>query len=321
MGVLNGYNAVPCNYAPQELEFLAAMGAQAALAVEIARRQQEQQRTIQALEATHRALAAKHDLLQRTEAVHRELSGVVLAGGGAEDIAATLARLTANPVLYWDRHRCLVCAAGDAEPWRHLLELPEVAGKLSGLARRRELLLLEPRPGEGLTAPVALAPVLVGADLYGYLCMVAAQRLPADLDLAALQRGALVMALEMAKRRIVAQTEERLKGSFLEDLLQGRFASEEAMLERARMHGKDLTRPHRVLDDLGLFRTLLFNVRNPRVLAAETAVLLTPLLDQDREKGSGLLATVEAYLNCQCDQAAAGASSTSAWRGRAAPQR
>lgn len=437
IGVLNGYSERPRDFRKEELDFLIAVAAQASLVIELARRLDDQTRTIQALEDAASKLEAQRVLLERSGEIHRHLSEIVLAGAGVDAIALTLARLAGNPVVAWTRAGTLICAARPDQPglgeearaaaW---FALPRVQRRLSSLRRGSDPVVVRARPDEGLRWNLVIAPIAAGEEQMGYVGLIEAHRAAGELDLRALQHGAAVLALELTKRKVIAETEARLKGDFVHDLLMGAYDREATIAARARVHGCDLSRPHRVLvadidafgeyvarrklseveiarlrggalaaarealalhapgslltmisdrimaicptsagqatlpqvgesvqariravapgltasvafggpcasareftrsyreareclrlvrqmglrerlvcvEDLGIFRTLLFNVRNPRALAREAGGILRRVMEHDRARRTDLLRSLEVYLDHRCELAAA----------------
>ncbi|MDO8673134.1 MAG: helix-turn-helix domain-containing protein, partial [Dehalococcoidia bacterium] len=60
-------------------------------------------------------------------------------------------------------------------------------------------------------------------------------------------RAASVLAIEITKQRAIVEAESRVLGDFLDDLLTGNFATEQALAARARVLGYDIAIPYAVL--------------------------------------------------------------------------
>jgi PucR family transcriptional regulator, purine catabolism regulatory protein len=91
-----------------------------------------------------------------------------------------------------------------------------------------------------------LTPLAIGSDLVGFLSLVSESTEWDRLDYLMLARAASSCALEMSKERAVVEAESRLRGDFLVDLLESSTVNEEALLERARRLGHDLSLPHTI---------------------------------------------------------------------------
>jgi sugar diacid utilization regulator len=204
------------------VDVLAAFAGHAAIAIDHARRYENEVR----LAAT---LADANGELARSLTVQQRLAEQVLLGSGLPGIATTLAEhLGRRVVIQDDLHRLIAGAAPDAgEGWRDLLE----AGT-DGTDRR-------PLPDRDAFA----IAIRVGSEVAGHLL------LSSDADLGPIDRAlvdvaATGVALEFAKQRAAAEVEERLRGEAIADLLSGAYTSEEAIAARAARLGHDLSQPH-----------------------------------------------------------------------------
>jgi purine catabolism regulator len=89
---------------------------------------------------------------------------------------------------------------------------------------------------------VGVQPLGTAGDRMGFLAL--AGEAQDDWDKVAAQRGAAVLALELAKEQAVHAAEERLRGDFVQAVLAGMPADSEALLRRGQELGYDLRQPH-----------------------------------------------------------------------------
>ena len=198
-------------------DLLAAFAGHAAIAIDHARRYENEVRL-------GRDLAAMNRDLTRSLTVQQRLAEAVLADAGPAGIAAILAEHLDRRVVIQDHlHRAIAGAAPDGgDGWRALLA------------------------SDGPERPPISTAVRVGSDVVGYLL------LSSDADLGPTDR-ALVdiattgVALEFAKERAAAEVEERLRGEAAADLLTGAYASEETIAARTARLGYDLGEPRDVV--------------------------------------------------------------------------
>jgi sugar diacid utilization regulator len=194
-------------------DLLAAFAGHAAIAIEHARRYENEVRLGRALAETNRQIT-------RSLTVQQLLAEQVLLGSGLAGIASVLAEHLGREVVIQDELHRLIAGAGPggADGWQRLVHEKHA---------------------------FAIA-IRVGADVAGHLL------LSSDADLGPIDR-ALVdvattgVALEFAKRRAAAEVEERLRGEAIADLLNGTYTSEEAISARAARLGHDLSQPHDVI--------------------------------------------------------------------------
>jgi len=202
-------------------DVLAAFAGHAAIAIDHARRYENEVRLAQ-------TLAEANDEMARSLSVQQRLAEQVLLGTGLPGIATVLAEhLGRRVVIQDDLHRLIAGAAPDAgDGWRELI------GDGDGLDGRRR----------SDRDAFAIA-IRVGPDVAGHLL------LSSDADLGPIDR-ALVdvattgVALEFARQRAAAEVEERLRGEAIADLLSRAYTSEEAIAARAARLGHDLSQPH-----------------------------------------------------------------------------
>jgi sugar diacid utilization regulator len=162
---------------------------------------------------------------------------VAVAAEGEPGIARALHELTGYPVAVEDRHGNLRAWAGP--------NLPEAYAKDAAGPRQE---MLRRALGEG--QPIRYNGRLVAVahpreDVLGVLALIDPGAKAGDHEQVALEHGATVLAMELARLQSLAETELRLGRDLVEELLTGTDPS--AALGRARALGHDLERRHRVL--------------------------------------------------------------------------
>ena len=203
-------------FGPDDAELLAAFAGHAAMAIDHARRFENEVRL-------GRALAETNAELSRSLAVQQGLAEQVVLDRGSAGIADVLAEHLARHVLIQDHiHRVIAGASPDGgEAWRGLVN--------------------------GTTEPEPLSfAVRVGREVAGYLVLSAEGDL-APIDRALVDAAVTGVALAFAKIRATLEVEERLRGEAMADLLNGTYPDEDAMAARAARLGVDLDRPHELL--------------------------------------------------------------------------
>jgi sugar diacid utilization regulator len=195
--------------------------------------------------ATNAALAETVQALRRSTQIHDRFTRVAVAGEGQEGIARAAHELTGYPVAVEDRHGNLRAWAGPDRPDPYPKARP---------ARREEMLrraLREGRPIREGNRLVAIANPSAG--VLGVLVLVDPAGTAGDQEQVALEHGATVLAMELARLRSLAEAELRLRRDLVEELLSG--TDEESALARAQALGYDLERRHRVVVLEGRGRT------------------------------------------------------------------
>ena len=205
-------------------DLLAAFAGHAAIAIDHARRFENEVRLGRVLAETNRELT-------RLLTVQQQLAERVILDAGPGGIANVLAEHLGRRVVIQDHlHRLIAGASPDGgDDWRQLLSEP-------------------PRPnGDQQPArdPFSIA-VRVGLEVVGHLLLSSDDDL-GPIDRALVEAATTGVALEFAKERAAAEVEERLRGEAATDLLTGSYASEAAIAARAARLGYDLGEPRDLL--------------------------------------------------------------------------
>jgi sugar diacid utilization regulator len=210
------------HFPPGSADLLAAFAGHAAIAIDHARRYENEVNLGRDLAETNRELT-------RLLTVQQRLAEHVLIDGGPDGIATLLAEDLGRDVVIQDHlHRLIAGASpGGGEDWRSLLD-PASAGDAD---KTRE--------------PFAVA-VRIGREVAGHL-LLSSERDLSPIDRALVDAGTTGVALAFAKVRAAVEVEERLRGEAVADLLNGTYASEEAIAARAARLGYDLAEPRDLL--------------------------------------------------------------------------
>jgi sugar diacid utilization regulator len=215
LGVLNCYTVAQRSFPAPERALVETLADEAAIAVEAARLRAHEQATIANLERLNASLEAQRAVLERTEALHRELMAVLLGDPGLPAIVEALSRLLGQPVRL----------SGPEVP-----SIPEPAG-------------------QGASARSLSVSIVLDGTTVGHLTtdLADGDRLE-SLKRRALESGAMVAALQLQRERTAQEVQSRLSRDLLGDVLSGGDSVDEwPICRRASQLGHDLTRPHTVL--------------------------------------------------------------------------
>ncbi|MGW1162924.1 helix-turn-helix domain-containing protein [Streptomyces sp. NPDC002519] len=220
IGTLNSYRTSVHVFGADEVERLQLLAEHAAIAITSARHLED--------------LRLQHELVTRSEEIHDRLLRVSVRAGGVAGIVDALHELLGSTVLVHDARGELLAAAGEEPTGR-----PDWGETGEDRPAGSELVR-----DEG--SDVVVDVVLAGA-------VAARVRIPgragtlAALDRRALEHAAVVLALELFRRRTAAEAEQSVRGELLADLLAGADPAAPSIRDRAALLGHDLGRPHAVL--------------------------------------------------------------------------
>jgi sugar diacid utilization regulator/GAF domain-containing protein len=248
LGVLSCYAAQPRTIPAEQVVLMETFANQAALVIEASERRERDGDDIRSLRDRLAALEEEQRIVQRGEAVYRDLMRLLLAGETLERVAEHLARELRSDVLVEDAagHLLATAARGRGRtPPAPVLLGPQAAALLQQAGEEPRAVEL---PGED-GAPVTLvAPVILGGEIAGRVWALHSPEPYGALARHVLERGAGVVALAVSKMRTAQEVEWRLSREFLDDLLTAKPGTDAlTTLTRARHLGVDLARPHTLL--------------------------------------------------------------------------
>ncbi len=198
-------------------------------------------------DATEVIINRQASQLEQSQAIHRSLLGVVIRGGGWQDLAEEASRLLERPVFVVDSSLELLAASPGLPLERAVLaehlRRPEIRSAFAALGMAEKLFRLDE---EGLPAMLAL-PIVASHKRLGYLCAVTDAEKPSAMETLVLEHSATIAALEMAQDRVRFETEVRLKGDFVDDVIAGGDRGGDSLLRRGAFLGCDLSQGSAVL--------------------------------------------------------------------------
>ncbi|QNE77715.1 GAF domain-containing protein [Streptomyces finlayi] len=246
IGVLFAADRSPRVFSPDEVALLCSLAAHAAIAIDTARALADTGAALAELAQANAELAEanaavrEHSAaMRRAEAAHDRLTDLVLRGGDVTDVATSVAGLLDSPLTIHDpggrtlaavRPDGTACSA-DAADGEWLAETAEES-RAGGRAVHRD--------GRWICA------VLAGQELLASLVLHQRRRLD-DSDRRLFERAAVVTGLLLLLRRTVAETENRIRGELISDLLSDAERDPAGLAERGRRLGIDLDRPRLLL--------------------------------------------------------------------------
>jgi len=183
---------------------------------------------------------------QRVQDVYDRLLATLVEDSGPELIAQIVAEVTNKAVYLLDEHfQPTVQTGGDERAAEALAEVRRRSweGQLGNVSERLIAIRLA---GGDVALGVALRPLTLRGAVEGYLALLGPADDFVDFDHHVADRAASVLAIELAKQSALVEARLRLQGDFLSDLLDSPSPPSDALIDRARRLGYDLTRPHLV---------------------------------------------------------------------------
>ncbi|MGW6918653.1 helix-turn-helix domain-containing protein [Kitasatospora sp. NPDC054939] len=229
IGVLFAADRAARAFSPDEVALLCSLAAHAAIALDTAKSLADTRAALTELNSANEVIRAHAAAVQRAEQGHDRLTDLVLRGAEVPDVAAEVGALLGGETAVLDTEGSPL--AGRPAPAAGLAEAV-AASRTEGRAVRH---------GGGW-----VCAVLAGQEPLGTLVLHGRPDLD-DADRRLFERAGVVTALLLLLRRSVAETENRVRGELLADLLTAPGRDPAGLVARGRRLGVDLNRPHLVL--------------------------------------------------------------------------
>ncbi|MFE0176041.1 helix-turn-helix domain-containing protein [Streptomyces sp. NPDC059002] len=236
IGVLFAADRGPRSFSPDEVALLGSLAAHAAIAIDTARTLDDARTAAAELTEANTVIQDHAAAMQRAAEAHDRLTDLVLHGSEVSEVAAAVAEFLGGRLTIFDPRGDVLARAGGREN----SPAPDSDALSQAVARAR---------AEGRSVRHGdhwHCAVLAGQELLGSLAFHGRPDLEGP-DRRLFERTGTITALLLLLRRTVAETENRVRGELLTDLLDGAGRDPALFAERGRRLGVDLTRPHLML--------------------------------------------------------------------------
>jgi purine catabolism regulator len=184
----------------------------------------------------------QYSLLQRSLAVHEKLTKIVLEEKGLEAILSTLSALVGCSAVLFDFHGVVLCEAA----YRRHLGAELIADLWRMIGDRRADRQNFALSMEGVGSGVQVYPVVASHRIGAFLAVVKDSGDFSEYDRIILHNVVTVTALELVKKKAVAETEKRLAGDFFDELIASDLYEEE-IARRLAFFGLEPQSPHLIV--------------------------------------------------------------------------
>ncbi|CAK7279229.1 helix-turn-helix domain-containing protein [Streptomyces sp. RM1] len=245
IGALFAADRTPRTFAPDEVALLCSLADHAAIAIDTAKAMADARAALAELAEANTVIREHSAAMQRAAESHDRLTDLVLRGGDVSDVAAAVAGLLKGDVAVHDGSGWPLTAVGEhgGAPTRGMPDAgaaEEAAALVAAAESSRATAHAVFRDGRWVCA------VLAGHELLGCLVLYGRPELD-DPDRRLFERSSVVTSLLLLLRRSVAETENRVRGDLVTDLLTAPDRDPAGLVARGRRLGIDLDRPHVLL--------------------------------------------------------------------------
>jgi len=297
IGVLYAANRSERPFDRDHVSLLVSLAAHAAIALDNARLLSETSEALEELNTASGLLREYTEGIERASDAHDRFTQLVLRGGDVQDVAASVSEVLGGDLWVLDtENRTLATTADPAsgDVTADNVTVDELSVEVAALADAART------AGRAVQRVDWWAVcVTTGPEPLGTLLLHSDHELNKS-DQRTFERAALVTALLLLLRRSVAETESRVKGELLDDLLDQPLRDVANLRERARRVGADLDARHTVVvarsasgDRSRLVAAASFLAGRLRGLATERQGAIVLLLPLDDPREAALMVCAE----------------------------
>jgi len=161
-------------------------------------------------------LSKKVSALETINKIHNSLADIVLQGEGIQSICSKLCDLTGYPIAIFSSNNRMIAFSDKQEKIRHLISQAQLIKELERCNRTcsSSTKILEIH-GKSFI----VTPVIVEKEIYGFLVLFGYSPSVDELNIKALEQGAIVVALEFLKEKNIQEIKKRMMKDLINDLL------------------------------------------------------------------------------------------------------
>ncbi|MCM3729537.1 XylR N-terminal domain-containing protein [Neobacillus cucumis] len=206
------------------------------------------------LEEAHLKIKEQNKLLQQIMDTHEQLNQMVLSGRSRQDIIDMIGQLLQSPIVFQDKYFRLLNSwlppTENTPIDQYLLDpmkkgFSELQMTLSRLTQEKQAedLAFSDRPDFPKRTVV---PIIVNDDVMGYLSVIHVDGTDQEMRRMITERAAQALAFDLLKEITALNTENKLKGDFLDELVSG-SSSLGSLEKRVNYMGFDFHKAHRFM--------------------------------------------------------------------------
>ncbi|MEH7094530.1 XylR N-terminal domain-containing protein [Neobacillus vireti] len=233
------------------------------------------------LDRAYKRIEKQSEILKRVNNLSNQLTQIVLQGKGLEAISQTLGRNLQCGIVVSNQHFETITEYGQVLNYslQNLIEnkdmlTPSDRKKIYEMNNKRSTVQLNSLEQLGLIYFPLITPIIVQNEVYGYISIIKNSKEIEELESAIIERAANICALHILNEKTAIDTENRMKGELLNELLLTPL-QDSNITKRLSFLGYNLNKPHYVF----IFRlqNQKLNYKNDKIFLNESELIVTTL--------------------------------------------
>lgn len=254
------------------------------------------------LDRAYKRIEKQKELLKQGGILNHELTRIVLQEKGLDSIIQTIGKNLQCGVIIENQHFKTIAEYGGLSDYsmegiiQNINELDSRhREKITKLIRERATIQLDITEELGIPHKRLITPIMVRNKIYGYASFIKTSGEIGELEHLFIERASNICALQIMNERTVIETEQRMKGELLDELLRQPNKDSYAA-KRLSYLGYNLNRPHYVIvfqlqsqtvrledeDSLINAKDLIIDRLMKQTIHTEEQLLISNRLDQVR---------------------------------------
>ncbi|WP_240417244.1 XylR N-terminal domain-containing protein [Paenibacillus periandrae] len=206
------------------------------------------------LDRAYKRIEAQREVEKRVSAISQNLTKIILQGKGFEALVTTLGKSLACGVIIENQHFNRMAAYGETPTvsLKTLLAHDKKRDHVNQHAKPTKLLKelntaqFQVRDAESSVQYRLVTPIMLRRQLFGYISLINNREPFGDLEQVLLEQASNACAIQVLNEQTALETEQRLIGQLLDELLTKPF-QESMDLTRYAYLGYDINQPHYVM--------------------------------------------------------------------------
>lgn len=205
----------------------------------------ENRAIIKELEKTYEQLLEERNRLTKAAKIHKKLADEIINGNNLNSIAKVMFDMTDIPILIEDVNFKAIASAGLIENQLMTIEedMRQYKEGQSQLNIKQTTRVTRSNHFRVMT-PIVLQNKTFGYCSFIYKCEMSDSK---EMDEMILERAATVCSLYVLNEKTTFETEERVKGYFLDQLLTGQLGTVQEIVKRGTYYELDLQLPYYII--------------------------------------------------------------------------